>query len=135
MRASKNFLERCEALRQAGFRPDFEIGACVARGFADLGFETFLFLTDTQMVSLYSGQVSVFPQEHADHFFALPTCDQLVDQIQRQCCDVDTLTFVEQREWLLEMRDVKTNERLECRAATLEDVLADSLLVCLRRAG
>ena len=103
MWSHKKFLEACSKLKEAGHRPQFNQGDVIARGYADLGYEEFLLITDQKMVSLYSGTTSNLPNGHADHFFLVPTHEQMVEEIGRRGGDIVAMTYRDQRTWNLEL--------------------------------
>ena len=74
----------CAEAKQWGLEPRFEPGDIVARGFADLGFEEFQVLPSSKLLSLTAGTVSALPTEHSNHFFWIPSVDEIVGLLERR---------------------------------------------------
>jgi len=99
--SSPEFLNLCESLGRCGIHPTWRPGDRVARGFADLGYEEFLVLPGDKLLSLISGTLAACSVEGRAHFFPVPTVDELVQSLVRAGVDVETLSFEEQRQWIL----------------------------------
>lgn len=113
--SDQKVLQRCQELRQLGLEPSFTAGERVGRGFADLGFEEFLLLSERTLLSLVNGKTSELPEEHRQFFFAVPTIEQLLDFLDRREWDVLALEFEERRTWRLRMRAAEHGEeRMFC---------------------
>ncbi len=120
---SKNrFLKECADLKEQGFPFVQEQGRRIARGYADLGYEEFVLLTDDKLLSLYSGKPSEIPEGHSRHFFLVPTCDEMVDEISKRGFDIETLEFKDQRVWKVVLSRGGVSLITEV-APTLEQVL------------
>ncbi len=129
---STSFLAKCQALKEAGFSPESEIGMFIGRGFADLGYELFSLIGEDCCVSLFTGQSSQIAEQDKGHFFAVPSADELVNEIQKLEIDIRSLEFKEQRYWQLSALDCRNSRTIELRADSLLDVLADCCLKRLR---
>ncbi len=127
------FLEKCRQLKEAGLEPEFETGVRIGRGFADLGMEVFQILPGGKALSLFTGQISVLNAQSVEDFFLVPSCDEIVDEIVKRGADVEVLEFAEQRRWVLRLFILRNSGRIEFRAESLEEVLAEGLLEILRR--
>ncbi|MEZ4754081.1 MAG: hypothetical protein R3A13_07195 [Bdellovibrionota bacterium] len=97
--SSKEFLQICEELATLGFKPELNAGGRIARGFADLGFEEYLYLPPNKLISLFTGDKSILPEEHRDFFFVVPTVDEMVNAILEYNARVLSIEHVEQRVW------------------------------------
>lgn len=127
MWSDPKFLKLCEEFKQKCGAIPLSDGMKVARGFADLGYEEFLLLPGDKLLSLYSGQVTAFPHEHANFFFEVPTADELVDRIVRAFWDIEELVFQEQRRWVLKILNAKSKKVKKFVAPTLEEVLITAI--------
>lgn len=97
--------DKCLQLKELGYPQSFDVGATIGRGFADLGVEEFRVLPGNKLVSLMTGDISTVTEEARDHFFLIPTVDQLACSLYGYDCDIDTLVFKDQREWCLHIVD------------------------------
>lgn len=131
MRSSK-FLAKCQALSEAGFRPALEVGMFLGRGFADLGFELFSYLGQARYISLFTGQSAQINENEQSKLFAVPSCDEMVNEILKLGLDINSLDFIDQRHWKLSASDCRSREKFEFEADSLQDVLIDCLTARLR---
>ena len=97
--SSKEFLQICQDLSELGYKPELNAGGRIARGFADLGFEEYLYLPPDKLVSLFTGDKSTLPEEHRDFFFVIPTVDMMVSVALEHGAEILSIDHVEQREW------------------------------------
>ena len=88
--------------KQWGLEPRFEPGDIVARGFADLGYEEFQVLPSQKLLSLTAGTVSSLPADHSNHFFWIPSLDEITELLERRGVPCLSCKRVDQREWLVE---------------------------------
>ena len=88
--------------KQWGLEPRFEPGDIVARGFADLGYEEFQVLPSQKLLSLTAGTVSSLPADHSNHFFWIPSLDEMTELLERRGVPCVSCKRVERREWLVE---------------------------------
>jgi hypothetical protein len=114
---------------RAGSPVDLSAGARCGRGFADLGYEEFLILPPRKLLSLFTGQISELNPEHEKFFFAIPSPDQMVAELDRRGIDIVGLTFERQRTWVLTTRKEGGPENVD-RATHIEEVLALALIRC-----
>ena len=119
-------------MHQAGFPCAFEQGTTVARGYADLGYEEFVLLSESKLLSLQSGKISELPEAHRHFFFAVPTVDRMVDQINRSGVDFGEMLFVEQRSWQVALKD-NAGVSDVLRATTIEELFLRALMWTLVR--
>jgi len=89
-------------LKQWGVEPRFEPGDVVARGFADLGYEEFQVLPSAKLLSLTAGTVSALPTDHANHFFWIPSIDEITELLERRGVPCVSCKRIDQRDWLVE---------------------------------
>lgn len=127
MWSSNSLLRSCERLKALGFAREFENGMRVARGFADLGYEEFFFLSGRKIVSIFSGQSSPFPTEHEKFFFWVPPIDVLMEAISLRGFDIENIQYPMQREWVVRARHVESGAQIETRNAELHTATADCL--------
>ena len=127
MWSNPRFLKLCEALKTKRGEVPLQDGMKVARGFADLGYEEFLLLPGGKLLSLYSGQVTPFPEQHANFFFEVPAADEISDRIVRELWDIQSLTFEDQRSWKARLKHSKTGESREFTAPTIEELFVTAL--------
>lgn len=133
MIASPRYLELCRELHTAGWRPQFEAGMRVGRGYADLGYEEFLLLPNGKLVSLVNGSSSELPQTHIAHFFSIPDAAALVQEIRRRGFNVTSIEFAEQREFRI--RAERSGSVHAASARVFEEALAKVLLGVLTAEG
>ncbi len=79
MNLSNARLQLCSELGDAGFPLRLKPGAVIGRGFADVGYEAFVMLAGKRMLSLFTGDSTTFPEEHAQFFFSVPAAEELLD--------------------------------------------------------
>lgn len=127
MRPSRRYLQMCCELQLHKRGVKLEPGVRIARGYADLGFEVFMLLSSTRMVSLHTGDVSEFGAGEQEHFFVVPDCEEMVEALLRLNFDVDSIHFPEQREWSLRLRNLANDALVEVRGESLEEMLAAAL--------
>ncbi len=94
----------CDELRVWGLEPRFEPGDVVARGFADLGFEEFQVLPGPTLLSLTAGSMSSLLDDHRQHFFWIPSVDEVVELIESRGCELLTCTREDARSWIVNAR-------------------------------
>ena len=133
MWSSKEFLGRCEQLKEAGIELQLGPGRRIARGFADLGYEEFYSLSGSKMASIYTGHTSELPPEHQKFFFLVPGFDTLVDEIVRRDFDLVSLEFLDQRDWQLQVRHVKSLREIKVKHREALCCLAGALLEILKQ--
>lgn len=122
----------CSEAKQWGLEPRFEPGDIVARGFADLGFEEFQVLPSSKLLSLTAGTVSVLPTEHSNHFFWIPSVDEIVELLERRGVPCVSCNRVDQREWVVE---AQFGDELEAyQHSSLHQALLLTLVGVLRKA-
>ena len=102
----------------------------VARGFADLGFEVFLFMPNGKLLSLLTGEQSKISSEDP-HLFRVCFADDLHEELLDRGWNIDLLEFQNQRNWSLKLS--KLNEHFETRADTLLEVLLSALTTIVSR--
>lgn len=100
---SPAFLRRAELLQQVGIALAWEPGRAVARGFADLGYEEFVLLTESTLVSTFTGERSTLAPDHRRFFFRVPTFEELVDLLEDRLGVVNELARTVHGEWCLRL--------------------------------
>lgn len=133
MWSTKEYLAICCQLGEFSLFADWQPGLRIARGYADLGFEEFMLLSETKLLSLINGKISEVIQEDKRHFFVVPTADSLVQEIQRHNYDILELQYLEQRAWVLKLRQVESLQVGFSKGAILETALARGLLAIVSR--
>ena len=119
--SSKETLALCQQLKELGYDPDISEGDRVARGFADLGFEEFVVLPGTRILSLFTGQVTSLHGEHRKFFFVIPTFEQVVDELSRAGVVVSGLLFEQRREWRISAAAIDAQDQFQSGASTVLD--------------
>ena len=119
-----------EKLHRAGFACLFEPGEQIARGFADLGYEQFLMLSENKIISLQSGKPSELPEDHRHHFFSVPSAEKLAAELD--CRDVQIVKIfpVGHVRWGVQ---VKAKDQYSLEAATIVELLAEVMIKELSR--
>lgn len=120
-------LERFKALADTGFRPRFETGSVVARGFADLGYEEFLILPGERLLSLMSGTITVMPEEHRHFFIAVPSESDLNEALDRAGYRVLAVQGVSRRQWDAIIERESSKEQCVCSGQTIRQALISAL--------
>ncbi len=72
-------LKRAQKLFRSGIIFEIVPGVKVAREFADIGFEEFCVLPAQKIVSLFTGAKSELPEDYLDHFFVVPSVQELFE--------------------------------------------------------
>ncbi|MCB0320989.1 MAG: hypothetical protein KDD60_08685 [Bdellovibrionales bacterium] len=98
-----SFLALCHEAKQKGLPLNRDPGACIGRGFADLGFEVFLCCPQGVLVSLLTGERSVLRDSETDFFFSVPTVDELCLALESEKIELVTTERQDQREWYIEL--------------------------------
>lgn len=96
--------------KEWGLQPRFEPGDIVARGFADLGFEEFQVLPSNKLLSLTAGSITPISSERTQHFFWIPSIDEIGEILEKLGIKFIACKRVDQREWVVE---VKSGEEFE----------------------
>jgi len=128
MWSSNAFLKRCEKLKECGLLPEFERGARVARGFADLGYEEFYCLSSAKLVSIFTGHTSALNSEHHAFFFLVPNLEYLVNTVSKKGFDVESFAYLDQRQWVVRLRSPGDDRAVETKDAELLCALADAFI-------
>lgn len=127
---SNKFLKECEALQQAGWKPELYSGMRVARGFADLGYEEFYLLPQNKLVSIYTGESSQYNPAERDFFFLVPDTKQLIAELNNQECEIASLVHEDNREWVLCLN--QNDQKFQYKGAVIASVLLESLSSVLK---
>lgn len=130
--ASPEYLRRCEKLGAIRSNVRFEAGQKIARGFADLGYEEFLLLPNNTLLSLFSGKLSDFPEEHLKFFFWVPTSEELLQELVK-VVDIVSIEYFEQRTWKANLTKLKNNQSFAIAQDTLELALLEALITGLEQ--
>jgi hypothetical protein len=125
-------LARFEKLHRAGFECSFEQGEQVARGYADLGYEQFLVLSDHKLLSLQSGKSSELQEGHRHFFFSVPSVEQLADVLARRFIMIEAIYPVGQTRWGIRFKCAE-GERQEIEDRSLLGVLCEALIMVLEK--
>jgi hypothetical protein len=72
---SNSFLSLCEKLQLS---PSFALHEVVARGFADVGYESFAVLPGRRLLSLFTGKITPLQEQEAEFFFLVPDVEHLL---------------------------------------------------------
>lgn len=129
---SKEYLKCCQELREAGVLPSFRPGERLARGFADLGFEEFLLLPGSKLVSLINGKSAELVESHQHFFFRVFSCDDLANEINKRGFELLSVIFMDQRTWHITVSKPGDEALFEVQAGMLDQALAQALLVISR---
>lgn len=136
MWSSKSYLDLCQDLMRVGLIPDFEPGDRLARGYADLGYEEYILLTNNRLLSLFTGKITSLEQVGKEHLFSVPDVDRCIDLIHRQGWKVISLSTLDHRSWSLEIapeHGAVQGEIVECLTDnSVELVLARALHLILQ---
>ena len=128
MITERSYLELCHQAYKAQIQLPIGPGTHVGRGFADLGYEEFLWLPNGQLLSLYTGAQTAFPEGHRDHFFAVPTIDGVIQELSRRGFDVATTEFIDQRQWRILVRSIHDQRVLTAESRNFGEALLQLLV-------
>ena len=128
---SQEFLEKSYQLFLNGFRAQLDRGSRVARGFADLGFEEFYLTSSDCMVSILSGEQLPFSTADKD-LFPLLSSDELIAEVHRHGVDIQSVDFIEQRNWSIEAMHTGSDRQSRVVNVSLECALLDTLEFALQ---
>jgi hypothetical protein len=79
-------------------------GSRIGRGFADVGFEEYLVISDSKVISLNTLKTSEIPNERLSNFhFPIYSVDKISELIYQLGWDIKNCSFVDQREWFVEI--------------------------------
>jgi hypothetical protein len=120
----------CSQLRELGLEPRFEVGDLVARGFADLGFEEFQVLPGPRILSLTAGTVKPLPEDHRQHFFWIPSIDELISIVESRGAVLVECVREDQREWRVVLHS-NSESRIGASARSLHEACLRSLVELL----
>lgn len=126
--SAPQFLKKCEQLKRLGTVLPFEVGAKLARGFADLGYEEFVLISEQTIVSLFSGKPTPLPADHAQFFFVVPNSDQMVQYLSVAGFDFEEVVYEEQRRWRVRIKQQSTGRNLEASGLQFTETLLDLLI-------
>ena len=129
MVSSSKFLAKCSKLQELDIKFEFGQGSLIARGFADLGYEEFIMLTCTKICSLYSGKVSVLPEDDRNNFFYVPDCDEMSDKLIQLGFTIAAIDYQEQRIWKITLNKHDGTDAVQYEADSLKDALIECLLL------
>ena len=127
MWATNSFLKRCERLKQLGYSVSPKPSRFIARGFADLGYEVFCVLPGQKIVSLFTGEKASFPESDKEHYFSVPSVDDIAEELDRRELSF-ALQSNEGRNWTV---NVSSDEEFTER--TLEEAMVEAFISVLRR--
>ena len=132
MWSSPKVLGECAKLKEAGYKPRFKPGSKVARQFADLGVEEFCVLPQGKLLSLLTGDVAELKEADKEFFFAVPSVDDMAEEIEQRSFNIISLCFEDRRRWrLLVVREGGGGE-LTAEGGSLEEVFLAALRLILR---
>ena len=126
MNFSNTYLKQCEELFRLGYKPEKKPGAIMARGFADIGYEVYSFIPESSLVSLLTGKVIPYDQQSEQHFFAIPSCDDLLNEIDKHGCDITTMAKGQGWNWRLDLVHEKSGTLLSVEESSLESLFTQS---------
>jgi hypothetical protein len=132
MLASPEFIEIIVRINRNDLFGKFKQGDHIARGYADLGYEEFIALGPTKIVSLYSGTQSELPPEHLRFFYTLPNTEQMLDVISRQNFDICSALYHDQRIWRLSAKHINTKQEITADHREFNCALASILELSLK---
>ena len=123
MIASNIYLKKFYELKLAGYTPELEPGMFIGRGFADLGFELFLYLPNGKLLSLFSGQqTSVDP--HDPHLFRVCISDELIEEILNRGWSINEIEHRDRRNWEVIIR--REQREIRVCACSISEALVEA---------
>lgn len=122
------YLSLCSNLAAGSVAFKVEVGAVVARGFADLGFEEFLVLPGNRLLSLYSGELTKDADLKDSGLFLVPSLDDMQAALVELGYDIVLVEFRDQRDWFLRLKHYSRNVLYEVGASRLEEAFLRALL-------
>ena len=124
-------MPRYARLKELGLPLIREPGERISRGYADLGYEEFLLISEQRMVSLFSGQVSTLPVDHERFFFAVPTVDQMLREVERRGAEIGSIENRDGRSWVVHA--ILQAQELRSVGVSMEEAVVDMLHQILER--
>lgn len=106
-----------------------KVGTMVGRGFADVGFEEFIVISDRELFSLNMAKIVEISSDWREHFFPIYSPDELSSKLYELGFDIEKLVYLDQREWQLS-GDIRGEIKV-CSARSLEEVLLTMYISCL----
>lgn len=128
---SANYIESVYQLGESGLFKDprkFTLGACLIRGYADLGIEQFLVVGNSKLSSLFTGVISNLPEGHEHFFTRVPNTTELISEILIRGYDLADCQFEHQRNWKLSIVNKTLNKSYQFGDPEIEVLLAKALL-------
>lgn len=125
---STELLEKTEELKRRGISWPLEPGAMVARGYADVGYESFVLLPNRRLVSLFTAQSSELLQDHQQFFFVVPNLAMILDRLSRLGVSLVKTDYVLQKEWRVLAQNEKGRALGEFCGRSLDELLLEVLL-------
>ncbi|MFN4895272.1 MAG: hypothetical protein ACK5GN_04165 [Pseudomonadota bacterium] len=122
-----NHFTLCNSLRLLGLEPRFEVGDVVARGFADLGFEEFQVLPGPRILSLTAGTVKPLPDDHREHFFWIPSADEVVSLIEQSGATINECFREDCRDWRIVVQ-ISSGKAFTVSARSIHETLLRALI-------
>jgi len=129
---NKQFLIRCQALKEAGFEPEFEPGAHLCRGFADLGFEEYCLLSGDRLLSIFTGTITELHEAEKSHLFEIPSISRAANWLHKTGWDVSSIITQDQRSWCLSMKHHSTQEEIVVEERSIDGVFLEAILLALK---
>jgi len=128
-----SFLEKCLLLKEAGFWKPPKPCMFFGRGFADLGFEVFTVVPGGKLISLFSGDTIPIDLDFKEHFFVIPSCDDIAQELLKLGVEISSLSFFERREWRLTA--TKNAIELKATSAKVHELFIDTLAMVIKEEG
>jgi hypothetical protein len=128
----KSYLALCQKLQEHLPVVPLKSGAVIARGYADVGFEECLVLTNGTVVSVLTGKpLEVTEEELKKHYFLVPDIEDLCHVLSLFDLLIEGVEYQEQRWWVVNVRCTATDSVCTTRSRRLHHafliVLAESL--------
>ncbi|HMO01875.1 MAG TPA: hypothetical protein PKD37_01855 [Oligoflexia bacterium] len=131
MYVKRDILDLCQRLSDLGLRPQFIQGTHLARGYADLGCEEFIVLSENKLCSLFTGAMSELLEQHRRFFFWIPSADQALNLLVEHGFQIVSLDYQNQRWWKLALK--KGDKLIEVAGDTLHLLFLKALAEVLSK--
>ena len=124
----EKILPACELLSHIDYFKNIKPGQIVARKFADVGFEEFLYVKDNTFVSLLNGKISEIDGENTRHLFYVPEVENIINEAEIKRLNFKKINK-EDEKWEIEIFSLSKNEMQKTAEVDLKTGLLNALLL------
>lgn len=126
---TKKSLKLFEQLGRVRIMREPALGSRLGRGFADIGYEEFILLPGSRLLSLFTGNVSALDEVRREHLFEILSADQLIAEIHEQGFEIEDLRCLDMRTWEGRVKNQSNGSCHHYHSPSLEELLLTLLLL------